>query len=199
MNAERIEEIIARVQREISGVNLIVLDLVRGASMAGESITQREIAKSKLWAKYQGAGGIDSDLRHIRAIIRTLRLAHGIPIISGRQGYRLPGGEDEAKAYLKRMEKEAKARAWASLETYRGMSKILGTKSEYFEGMEKLHKQLELFGKKPVATLTVSRAKSPCSKCGGSGVINGSRTGAHGDQCSLCKGSGLTYDNEATA
>lgn len=204
MDANRIDEIIARVRPELHREDLAVLDAIHGASLAGESVTQLEIATSKLWLvlhpdlkKRMAAavgmnGALDGALRQIRAIIRNLRLAHGVPIISGNKGYRLPGGEDEVKAYLKRMEHEAKARAWASLETYRGMSKILGTKSEFFEGMEKLHKQLELFGKKPQATLTLSRAKSPCPKCKGSGTHR-SGDGVTMD-CPKCKGSGIVAD-----
>lgn len=153
MNAEAIDAIIDKVRPSLKGDETAVLDVIQGASLAGESITQREIANTKPWLgchpKHEGhlSRTADTTLRRVRSIIRDLRLAHGVPIISSKAGYRLPGGEDEAKAYLKRMEREAKARAWSSLETYRGMSKILGMKSAYFEGVEKLHAQLELFGK----------------------------------------------------
>lgn len=153
MNADAIDSILAKLAGTLRGEEQAVVDLIQSASASGGSITQHQIAKSEPWIgchpRHEAhlAPEHETTLRRVRSIIRTLRLAHGVPIISSRDGYRFPGGKDEAQTYLKRMEREAKARAWSSLETYRGMSKLLGLKSEYFEDVEKLHRQMELFGK----------------------------------------------------
>jgi len=107
---------------------------------AGMRISQREIADDESWLlrhpdyrsdlqnKYY-----ETATRVAREEIRALRIQHKIPVLADGSGYFLPTSAEEVTIYLKRMESEAKARAAASLETYRAMQEALGVKSDFFE------------------------------------------------------------------
>lgn len=149
MDSESVEKIIEAALPDLSPEERAVVEIIRGASSGGVSATQNDIAKSKPWIgahpKHEGhlPATHETTLRRVREIVRRLRLDRGLPILSDRDGYRFPGSLEECKKYLARLEREAKARAWSSLETYRGMSKVLNLKSKYFEQVEKMHKQPE--------------------------------------------------------
>lgn len=86
----------------------------------------------------------ESTLRRVRQVIRTLRVKHGVPILADRGGYYLPASRKEAQEYLARMEAESKARAKASLETYRAMKTALGLESGYFEQIIRVEEGTEV-------------------------------------------------------
>lgn len=77
----------------------------------------------------------ESTKRHVREIIRTLRLKFKIPILSDVSGYWLPLTLHEANKYLVRTERESRKRAASSIETYVAVRESLGLRSEYFEKM----------------------------------------------------------------
>jgi hypothetical protein len=110
-------------------------------------ITQRGIVKSKPWLgchpKHEAevvANRFESTTRRVRSIIRALRVAHKLPILADSKGYYLPKDDGEAKAYLERMEREARARAKASVETYHAMRDTLGLTSALFDELAKSQK-----------------------------------------------------------
>jgi len=105
-------------------------------------LTQKEIARHKRWLgchpKHEVdivANRLDSTTRQVREIIRTLRVTRKLPILADRDGYYFPKDDDEAKAYIVRMEAEARARARSSIETYQAMRDALGITSALFEEM----------------------------------------------------------------
>lgn len=75
----------------------------------------------------------ESTLRKIRQIIRDLRLNHGVKILSDIDGYWITESQEEAKEYLERIERTAKAQAKSHMVTYHMMSNLFGLKSEYFD------------------------------------------------------------------
>jgi biotin operon repressor len=112
-------------------------------------VTQRDIARTERWLgchptheKDVVANEFETTTRRVRSIIRSLRVNHGFPILSNREGYYLPKNSDEADAYLKRMEREAKARAAASIDTYIAMRDTLGITSELFDKMAEFTKTI---------------------------------------------------------
>jgi hypothetical protein len=147
MNSETVEKILAAVADKLSPDETAVLEVIRDAGRAGMKATQNHIASVKPFLGSHPKEGMisntESTLRRVRSIIRDLRLKHGVPILSDTSGYFFPDSQAAAQKYLHRMEREAKARAWSSLETYRGMSKLLNLKSQYFEKVEAFHKQPE--------------------------------------------------------
>lgn len=110
--------------------------------LSSDSITQKQIAER---LPHLGSHAkdplltIDSTTRKVRSIVRRLRIKNKIPIIAGRRGYYVPVRDEDMKAYLNSMEREAKARAKSSIETYQAMREAAGVYSDYFE------RQLELF------------------------------------------------------
>ena len=81
---------------------------------------------------------LESTQRQVRAIVRRLRLKHKIPVLSDHSGYRLPESDADAKKFVQGMERTAKARAAASLETYRAMKETLGITSKIFDQIENI-------------------------------------------------------------
>lgn len=75
----------------------------------------------------------DSTLRKVRQIIRDLRLNHKVKILSDIDGYWITDDIKEAKEYLKRIEKTAKAQAKAHMVTYHMMRNLFGISSDYFD------------------------------------------------------------------
>lgn len=108
-----------------------------------KKITQQQIAKlaPQLGSheKHEGYMTQDSTLRKIRQIIRTLRISHGLFILSDKTGYWIMKDKSEARQYVARIEKTAKAQAKAWHVTYQAMRRNFGINSEYFD------KQIELF------------------------------------------------------
>lgn len=107
-------------------------------------LTQKQIAKHKRWLgchpRHEAdivANKLDSTTRQVREIIRTLRIVHKLPILADRDGYYFPKDDAEAKGYIERMEREARARARSSIETYQAMRDSLGITSGLFEEMAK--------------------------------------------------------------
>lgn len=111
-----------------------------------ERVTQKNIANSEPYLRCHGAfeSGVVQDpdsttLRHVRQIVRDLRVDHGAPILSDTKGYWIPRKKKEAVEYLERIEKQARSSARSYFETYEAMQYALGVTSQYFE------KQRDLF------------------------------------------------------
>jgi len=110
-----------------------------------DRITQLQISRHIGWLgchpEHESHLNIDkqqSTLRKIRQIIRDLRIIHGIAILSDINGYWIVKNEGEAKEYISRIEKTAKAQAKAWFETYSAMKKIFNIQSEFFDKQLKL-------------------------------------------------------------
>lgn len=104
-----------------------------------KKITQFQISKAEQWLGSHPVHEADlninheqSTLRKIRQIIRDLRINHGLMILSDAKGYWIMKTEEEAKEYLDRIEKMAKAQAKAWFLTYKAMKKNHDVNSEYF-------------------------------------------------------------------
>jgi len=105
--------------------------------LSQKKMTQGEIFHSMKGNEHKS---YDTALRHIRQVIRDLRF-QGHKILSDDSGYWIPKPENEereAKEYIERMERTAKAQSRAWMTTYNQMKKILNVSSEYFEGTAKL-------------------------------------------------------------
>ena len=116
----------------------VVYELIEG----GDRITQLEICRNARFLgcleKYEGHLPIDkesSTLRQIRGIVRSLRMEHNCPIVSGIDGYFIPKSDDEVKEYIARMEAISRAQAKSWRDTYFHMVKVFGdsARSDYFE------------------------------------------------------------------
>lgn len=110
--------------------------------MACNCITQRAIARKlpHLGRHHEDPQiVIDSTTRKVRQIVRNLRINHKIPVLASTDGYYIPFREEQMKEYMERMERTARARAKASIETYEAMRDAAGVYSDYFE------RQLDLF------------------------------------------------------
>lgn len=92
--------------KELSKEEHAVLNLIK----ANHRITQREIAKTEKYLhchpKYEVGIGLkcemESTLRRVRQIVRSLRLEHKYPILSDTKGYFLKATEAEKAEYKKR-------------------------------------------------------------------------------------------------
>lgn len=109
----------------------------------GERMTQREIAASEKWMgaveEYEKVPhDIETTLRKVRQVIRSLRIVHKAPILSDKNGYWIPSSELEVNEYLERLELEAKAQSKAWFETYGAMKTAFGVQSLYFEKQSSL-------------------------------------------------------------
>jgi len=106
-------------------------------------ITQLQLARKVFVGCHERFEGYDnpkqSTLRKIRQIIRDLRMKHGLFILSDEEGYWVMKEKSEAKTYIERMERIAKATTKGYFDTFRAMQKAFGVTSEYFS------KQGELF------------------------------------------------------
>lgn len=106
-------------------------------------ITQLQLARKVFVGCHEKFEGYDnpkqSTLRKIRQIIRDLRMKHGLFILSDEEGYWVMREKSEAKIYIERMERIAKATTKGYFDTFRAMQKAFGVTSEYFS------KQGELF------------------------------------------------------
>lgn len=103
-------------------------------------ITQRNIARTSPWLGCHPTHEADiainkfeTTTRKVRAVVRSLRINHRLPILSSIKGYWLPTEEAEVRAYLARTEKQAQAASNACLETYYAMRDTLGVTSEVLE------------------------------------------------------------------
>lgn len=103
-------------------------------------ITQLQISKHEKWLgcyeRHEGHLNIDkqqSTLRHIRKIVRDMRINKNMPILSDRLGYFIMRTSTEAEEYIKRLEITAKSQAKSWFETYRSMSKLFNVESKYLE------------------------------------------------------------------
>ena len=106
-------------------------------------ITQLQLARKAFVGCHERFEGYDnpkqSTLRKVRQIVRDLRMKHGLFILSDEEGYWVMKDKAEAKTYIERMERIAKATTKGYFETFRAMQKAFGVTSEYFS------KQGELF------------------------------------------------------
>lgn len=140
---ERINDILTEMRkRKFSPEEKAVMRILVGAWEGGEPrhITQSEIAKSEGWLGCHEKHELDkvqnpteTTLRKVRQIIRDLRLNHGAPILSDRNGYWIPSSSSEVREYLDRIEIEAKAQAKAWFETYASVRKTFSMTSSFFE------------------------------------------------------------------
>jgi gamma-glutamylcyclotransferase (GGCT)/AIG2-like uncharacterized protein YtfP len=105
-------------------------------------VTQQQIALSEPWLgshpEHEDIQGSESTLRQIRQIVRTLRVDRAVPILADRTGYWFPTTQQQVTDILTRMEREAKARAKASMETHKKLSDIfrMEAQGEFFQGLE---------------------------------------------------------------
>lgn len=105
----------------------------------GGSLSQAQLAKRVGWMGShvcEPVRTVESTLRKVRQVIRTLRVTHGLPILAESDGYYIPRNETEARDYLSIMEREAKARAASSLETYRALRKSLGVTNAFLDALD---------------------------------------------------------------
>jgi len=97
---------------------------------AGGKITQTKIAKKvfigkhpiyeeNVWLKER-----DSTERHVRAVIRSLRVSCNIPVLSDDAGYWVSTDMDEGRACVERMRGEVQMRIKSSLETVKAMAQM---------------------------------------------------------------------------
>ena len=110
---------------------------------ANPKVTQLFIARKVYVGCHDRFEGYDtpkqSTLRKVRQIIRDLRMNHSLFILSDEEGYWVMKDKSEAKTYIERMERIAKATTKGYFDTFRAMQKAFGVTSEYFR------KQGELF------------------------------------------------------
>ena len=128
---------------EMSQEMIIVMNAVIEATKAQRKISQRDIANSEPWLGCHGKfeGDIvsrnkqhESTLRKVRQIVHDLRVDFGIPIISDRHGYWIPTNEDEANAFIERLEAETKASIASKAMTYKALRNSLNVhQSKLFE------------------------------------------------------------------
>jgi hypothetical protein len=113
-----------------------VANLIVQYSYSGRKIKQKELAmQAKVGKHHKDPDAIDSHestLRKVRQIVRELRVIYALPIVSNRTGYWIPFTEDEARSFLEKIEREARAHFISSKETYSAMAAVLGVKSEFF-------------------------------------------------------------------
>jgi hypothetical protein len=90
-------------------------------------IRQSEIAKS---APFLGAhpqfdrASAETTERHVRQLIRDLRVTHGVTILSSRAGYKIPQSREETEAYLEAKYNSALAAGRSAMETYRALRAV---------------------------------------------------------------------------
>lgn len=132
----------ARSSGKLSEEQDVVLGLLEEAYQPEVRLSQRDIVRSAGWLgchrRHEAdvvANEFESTTRQVREIIRELRVKHGIPVLSDRNGYFLPSTQAEADSYIARLESEAKARAAASMVTYNAMRSTLGVTSAFFEAI----------------------------------------------------------------
>lgn len=110
-----------------------VYDCIREAD---GRITQLQLARKVYVGCHDKFEGYDnpkqSTLRKVRQIIRDLRMNHGLFVLSDEEGYWLMKDREEAKTYIERMERIAKATTKGYFETFKAMQKAFGVTSEYF-------------------------------------------------------------------
>jgi hypothetical protein len=144
-------DIVTGVQRAIKNAknggaltsdHLCVLELLISLWAERTAISQRDIAKAepRLGCTRHDIDFVadpnDSTLRKVRLIIRELRVTHKVPVLSSTKGYFLPSTLQEATEYMDTKEREAKARAKSSMETYYSMKTTLGISSRFFDSIE---------------------------------------------------------------
>lgn len=130
--------------KDLSNVEKIILGLLQ-EHWEYWPITQRDIAKAQPWLgchptheKDIVLNEFETTTRKVREVIRALRVKRQIPILSDKRGYYLPRSNAEAAAFLDRMEREAKARAASSIETYESLNNTLGFYSKVFERIKEI-------------------------------------------------------------
>ena len=122
-----------------------VLRCIVDAWREGRRVTQRDIARTERWLGCHPAHESDvvadrweTTTRRVRGIVRDLRVRHDLPVIDYRDGYTLPSTMEEAEEFLRRKEREARARAASSIETYHALNRSLGVRSEAFDQLSLL-------------------------------------------------------------
>lgn len=85
----------------------------------------------------------DSTLRKVRQIIRNLRVEHGVPVLSDREGYWLPRSEKEVASFVGDLRAKAKAMSKSYFETYSAVKKATGITDSYFEQQTSIFDQME--------------------------------------------------------
>lgn len=100
-------------------------------------ITQLQLARKIFVGCHERFEGYDnpkqSTLRKIRQLIRDLRMKHGLFILSDEEGYWVMKDKSEAKTYIERMERIAKATTKGYFDTYKAMQRNFGIRSDFFE------------------------------------------------------------------
>jgi len=141
MNDTEIENIVAgTLDAAVTDAERAVLELI----MDEGPITQHRIAMSENWLgchpEHEEIPGTETTLRQVRQIVRDLRMKRGIPILADREGYYLPCTVEEVTTVLERMEREARARAKSSFETWQKLARIFGeaAQSDFFDKLEGL-------------------------------------------------------------
>jgi hypothetical protein len=125
----------ALTDKELPLEQFSVLQVLAARSRLGDGdarwIRQPEIARSAEWLDVSNpTEGEQSACRRIRSAIRELRVRRGIPIISSSSGYAIASSEKEAVEFLSEMGHTARARAKASMQTYRAMCHALNITPE---------------------------------------------------------------------
>lgn len=135
----KVSEMIRDKWQSMSPDAQAVLWVICERSNQSQWVTQDQIAATEKWLGHhpvheeQVGKKKQSTLRQVRQIVRDIRIEYGIPVISGRAGYKLPETNEEARAYLIDLEREAKAQAAAWYRTYKAMSQALSLQSSFFE------------------------------------------------------------------
>jgi len=108
-------------------------------------ITQLQLARRVFVGCHEKFEGYDnpkqSTLRKIRQIVRDLRMNHGLFVLSDEEGYWMMKDKAEAKIYIERMERIAKATTKGYFDTYKAMQRNFGIRSDFFEAQGNLFNQ----------------------------------------------------------
>jgi hypothetical protein len=135
MMKTRIDELVARGRAKLTNPAALAIadDLV---AADGHCRSQDDLAK--VLPPDATPPRRDAALRVVRGIVRELRVAFGFPIASCADGYFLPVNQAQVDEFMARVEREAKARARSSLETYRALRDVFSMppQSDFMEALQ---------------------------------------------------------------
>jgi len=135
---DRITELVAAATQAVGAAGDPVLSAIAEVLVVnrGRTVKQAELATApEFQSAYKGTAGWDKRLRICREGVRRLRVKFGFPVAAGQDGYFIPENQGQIDAFVLKVEKEAKARARSSFETYKALRETfrLPPQSDFLE------------------------------------------------------------------
>lgn len=114
-------------------INILAMQLKENKERTSpKKLTQQEMVR-RIHQKGEAIGchpkwengdpSMESTVRQLREVIRSLRIRHEIPICSDSSGYWLPLNQEQLDAYMERADKQAAASARSHIETIKVMQR----------------------------------------------------------------------------